>query len=264
MKKLILQLAVLILIASQAAVADEEVKVEDAILVKVNGVGITMPELNHFVAKQAQGVDPQRALAEMINVELLAQVARDENAMQDKELALEIKRSTNALLASHYLQKFLIQLEITEDQLRQRYQREYVDTAKSLEYNANHILVKSREEAIDVIAQLDEGASFTELAKSLSVGPSGKSGGELGWFKSGDMVEPFSKAAMQLEPGNYSKEPVETRFGWHIILLNNSRAVTPPEFDAVREKLHTATAAEAISNMLKALHDKSTIEFIEQ
>lgn len=260
MKKLLLAAATLISIAGQTATADE--KIENAVLVKVNGVDITMSELNHFIGKQAQGIEPQRALAEMINVELLAQVARNENAMQDAELVLEINRSTNALLASHYLEKFLSKLEITEEQLLQRYQDDYATNAKTLEYNANHILVESREGADNILKQLDEGADFADLAKTLSIGPSGKNGGELGWFKTTDMVESFSAAVTQLKPGNYSKSPVETRFGWHVILLNETRSLTPPEFSEVREKLHTAAAAEAISNMLKALHEKSSIEFI--
>ena len=260
MKKLLIPFIPLILLANQVAQAEEQV--ENSVLVKVNGVDITMSELNHFIGKQAQGVEPQRALAEMINVELLAQVARTQNALQDADLVLEIKRSTNALLASHYLEEFLSKLEITDDQLQQRYQSEYVTNSKNLEYNANHILVKSREEADHILKQLEEGADFANLAKSLSIGPSGENGGALGWFKPTDMVESFSAAVMQLEPGNYSKEPVETRFGWHIILLNENRSLSPPEFSQVRDKLHTAAAAEAISNMLKALHDKSDIEFV--
>jgi len=231
------------------------------ILATVNGVDITQNEVNHFISKQTSAIPAQLALQEMINVELIAQAARNENQMKDESLQLEIKRTTSALIASHYLQKHLRNLDISEQELKQRYQREFLDKAQGAEYNANHILVKTDTEARDVIKQLDAGASFNELAKTLSIGPSGKDGGALGWFKQADMVGPFSEATMKLKAGKYSTQPVKTQFGWHIIFLNDIRTTQPQPFEAVRKQLSTAIAADSISHKLQVLREKAFINF---
>jgi peptidyl-prolyl cis-trans isomerase C len=232
----------------------------DPVLATINGVDITQKQVQHFISKQAQPVTMSRALQEMINVELLAQAARNEDQMEDESLQLELKRTTTALIASHYLQQHLRNLEITEQELKKRYQKDYLDTAQNVEYNANHILVKTDTEARDVIQQLDKGAKFTELAKSLSIGPSGKEGGALGWFKQGDMVAPFSQAVTQLTAGKYSRQPVKTQFGWHIIFLNDVRTTQPPAFETVSQELSTAIAADSISMKLEQLREKAFIK----
>jgi len=229
-------------------------------LATVNGTPITQQEVKHFMSKLTRPVPVERALQEMINVELLVQAAQKDGLLKDEDLALEIKRTTSGIIASHYLQKALLNLDITLEELKQRYNKEYVEGIKTKEYNANHILVKTEQEAKDIIKQLDEGAKFTELAKQLSTGPSGKDGGALGWFKPGDMVAAFSQAAMALTEGQYTKNPVKTQFGWHIILLNKTRPVDPPSFESVSQKLSTAVAAEEINRIMKNLHDAAKIE----
>jgi len=231
------------------------------VLATVNGVDISEQEVKHFISKQSKPVPVALALQEMINVELLKQAARNENQLSNETLQMELKRNESALIAAHYLQQHLRNLEITEAALKQRYQKDYVESAQTVEYNANHILVKTDTEARDVIKQLDQGANFTELAKSLSIGPSGKDGGALGWFKQGDMVAPFSEATTKLSAGKYSKQPVKTQFGWHVIFLNDIRTTQPPTFESVRQQLSTGIAADSISQKLQALRDKAFIKF---
>ncbi len=256
MKKLLLCSALLLmpLAASHAA---EQAPAKT--LATVNGVAITDQEVKHFTSKLTQPVAQARALQEMINVELLSQAARKEGLVDDPALQLEIKRVTTGLIASHYLQQALLNLDIAEKDLKERYQKEYVDGKTGNEYNANHILLKTEQEAKDIIKQLDGGADFAELAKQHSTGPSGANGGALGWFKPGDMVAPFSQAAQALKPGEYSKHPVQTEFGWHVIKLNETRPIQPPSFESVQQKLATAVAAEAINRIMKNLHDSAEI-----
>lgn len=234
---------------------------DNPVLARVNGVDISMKEVQHFIRQQGKQVPPQQALMEMVNVELLTQAAKDEGLMEDETLMLEIKRNNSGLIASHYLNNFLNNLKIDEKQIQERYKSDYQNSEQGLEYNANHILLDTETEARGLIKQLDDGADFSELAKKHSTGPSGKNGGALGWFKKSDMVAPFAEAASQLKPKSYSRDPVQTEFGWHIILLNDTREIQPPEFEAVREQINTTIAAEGIRSMLKALHEKSTIEF---
>lgn len=240
--------------------ADEEMN-SNPVLVTVNGVPITQEEVQHFITKQGKPIAPEDALRELINVELISQTAINENIMQEKSLELELKRIKSALIASTYLQKHLQNLEISEEDINARYKADYLESNESTEYNANHILVKTQSEAMDIIQQLDTGAEFTELAKKLSTGPSGKKGGELGWFSPSDMVAPFSKATTELSAGKYSKEPVQTQFGWHVIKLNETRKADAPTLASVRQQLTTSIAADSIKNILKVLHDGAKIEF---
>lgn len=251
------------LIAITASIAHAESSLankDNPVLVTVNGVDITQAEVQHFIGKQNNVISVQKALQELINVELLSQAARNENMMRDETLQLELRRNKSALIASYYLQQQLNKLEISDEDLNARYKKEYLDSKQAKEYNANHILVETEQEAKDIIQQLDKDADFEELARSKSIGPSGKEGGALGWFKQGDMVAPFSQAAMLLEPGHYSVAPVKTQFGWHVIYLNDVRTPNPPTFESVRKSLSTAIAAESISEKLKELHDKAFID----
>ena len=106
--------------------------------------------------------------------------------------------------------------------------------------HARHILVKTKEEADAIIKQLDGGAKFEDIAKEKSTDPgSGAQGGDLGWFSAGQMVPEFEKAAFALEPGKYTKEPVQSQFGFHIILLEDKRAKQPPAFEQVKEQFRS-------------------------
>ncbi len=233
-------------------------------IVTVNGVPVTETEANYFISKLSKKVPVERAIQEIINVELLVQAAKNSGMMKNDELLLEIKRTTSGLIATHYLQQQLLKLDITMEDLQARYNKDYIGNNKAKEYNANHILVKTEEEAKELIQQLDGGATFTELAKKHSTGPSGKNGGALGWFSSSSMVPPFSEATIKLEKNNYTKQPVKTQFGWHIINLNDVRTTEPPAFESVSKELSSTIAAEEISKIMQQLHQSASIVFPDQ
>ncbi len=254
-------LTICVLLLLPFATSAEDKAEDNKTLVTVNGVAITQQEVINFLGKKEQPVPPQNALQEMINVELLVQDAKNAGIMQNQQLQMEIKRSNSSLIASYHLQNILKEVNLDDKQLQDRYRKEYVEGDRNSEYNANHILVKTEEEAQAIIKQLGDGAEFTELAKSASIGPSGKDGGALGWFKSADMVAAFSTAAQALEPGQTTRQPVQTQFGWHVILLNDVRTAEPPSFNAVRQQLATTIAAEYINQHVKSLQDKADIQF---
>src|SRR5205823_3367368 len=122
--------------------------------------------------------------------------------------------------------------KISEEEMRARYNQEVAATSPINEVKARHILVKTKQEALDIVKQLDGGADFEKLANEKTNDPSGKtSGGDLGWFGPGQMVPEFEKAAFALNAGEYTKEPVETQFGWHIIKVEDKRLKQPPAFE---------------------------------
>jgi len=99
------------------------------------------------------------------------------------------------------------------------------ETSDAFEYKARHILLETEKEALSIVKELNNGADFEELAKKKSTGPSGPTGGDLGWFEAGTMVEPFSKAVQKMEINTYTKKPVKSDFGWHIIKLDNKKEI---------------------------------------
>ncbi|NCF73996.1 MAG: hypothetical protein GWP67_10895 [Gammaproteobacteria bacterium] len=114
---------------------------------------------------------------------------------------------------------------------------EQVALAPPKEFKARHILVDTQAAATALIEELQGGADFVELAKEHSTGPSGPSGGDLGWFTVQTMVEPFSDAVAAMEDGAFTAEPVQTQFGWHVILREDSRESAPPSLDSVRDAI---------------------------
>ena len=122
-----------------------------------------------------------------------------------------------------------------------------------MQFKARHILVETQSAAADLITQLDEGADFEELAKEHSTGPSGPSGGDLGWFAPNQMVKPFSDSVSGLENGAYTKEPVQTEFGWHVILREDSRNNEPPPLDSVRDVIKQNVEQGKFQDFLQSL-----------
>jgi peptidyl-prolyl cis-trans isomerase C len=106
----------------------------------------------------------------------------------------------------------------------------------ALEYNASHILLKTEKEAQEILGKLNKKEDFKELAIKNSIGPSGKNGGNLNWFDLSNMVPEFSTAVMVLEEGKVS-QPVKTKFGWHVIKLNETREKKIPDFSEVSPQI---------------------------
>ncbi|HEY8097681.1 MAG TPA: peptidylprolyl isomerase, partial [Methylobacter sp.] len=134
---------------------------------------------------------------------------------------------------------------------------------KGTEYKASHILVKTEEEAKKLIAELDKGADFAKLANKHSLdAKESQNGGDLGWFSAGQMVAPFSEAVAALEKGKYTKEPVKTQFGYHVILKEDSRALTPPPLEAVKEQLTPFLQRKKVQGMIEGLRKQAKVEIL--
>lgn len=148
---------------------------------------------------------------------------------------------------------------VTDEALQSLYQERFADFEPAREFNASHILVETREKAQDLIAELNSGADFAQLARDNSTGPSGPNGGQLGWFGAGMMVPPFEAAVMALEVGAVS-EPVQTQFGWHVITLNETRLKDAPAMDEVRDTLVGELQEAAVEAEIQRLSDQAQIQ----
>ena len=129
----------------------------------------------------------------------------------------------------------------------------------STQYKARHILVETEDEAAAIITELDNGAEFAELARQHSTGPTGPDGGDLGWFSADSMVAPFAEAVRAVEIGNYTSKPVQTRFGWHVILVEDQREQEPPGLESVRSELTTAVERQKMDRYVEGLRQAAEV-----
>ena len=123
-----------------------------------------------------------------------------------------------------------------------------------------HILVKYKREAASIIGKLSEGADFTKLATQESMGPSKTRGGDLGYMARDEMLKPFAAAAFGLKVGQVTPMPIETRFGWHVIKLEDRRAMTIPSFEEKRPQLARQIRAKIAYDIVRKLRKNANIE----
>ncbi|MCU0833749.1 MAG: peptidylprolyl isomerase [Chromatiaceae bacterium] len=176
------------------------------------------------------------------------------------QYALDLQRIQ--LLSRLALQAVAEGAQPSDEALAKAYEERFGD-AKRTEYKARHILVASEDDARALIKEIDGGASFAELAKTKSMGPTGKTGGDLGWFDATQMVPPFTAAVAALKPGEHSKEPVQTQFGWHVILLEETREAPPPALDDVRQELTMDLQRDALSGYVAELRNQAKLDLNE-
>jgi peptidyl-prolyl cis-trans isomerase C len=198
-------------------------------------------------------------LERLVDGALITEAGRKEHLEQDPELQVRLKRYEDRLIQEAYLNRAIKAAE-SEGELKARYETLAKDKAVQEEVHAQHILVKTEDEAKSVIAELDKGADFGELAKKYSTDSSASSGGDLGYFGHDDMVKEFADAAFALPKGQYSKTPVKTKFGWHVIKVEDRRAGKPPSFEEAREQLSRDLAHEIIEAKLQDLRGAAKIE----
>ncbi len=187
-------------------------------------------------------------LDQMIQQEALSQALGDDLSRSDR---LGIENELRALRAAIVLQG-AAEAAVTDEALQEAYDARFADATPATEYNANHILVETEDEAKALIAELEGGADFETLAKEHSTGPSGPNGGALGWFGLGMMVPEFEQAVVALEPGAISG-PVQTQFGWHVIKLNETRLAEAPTLEQMREELTNEIQETAVREAIDSL-----------
>ncbi|QKI89332.1 peptidylprolyl isomerase [Thiomicrorhabdus xiamenensis] len=236
--------------------------VSAADIASVNGKTITEQDYELFIQenKQAQvpNIDREQVIAELINRELVFQDAMSKGLDKDPVLLKKLEMIKLNLLISAAIEKAVNTPPITDSELKKLYEDKLANFAQK-EYKARHILLNSQTEAEAVIRELDKGADFAELAKTKSVGPTGKNGGDLGWFSPSQMVAEFSTAVTALNKKQYTKSPVQTQFGYHVILLEDSREARAPSFDSVKAKLKQVIRQQRATSYLESLRKKANI-----
>ncbi|MFK7815278.1 MAG: peptidylprolyl isomerase [Gammaproteobacteria bacterium] len=195
---------------------------------------------------------------EMIATEILRQEAVSSGISNRPDIIEQIKRQESNILINTLMTEKFADLKFTDDELKAEFDR-LIGLNDSSEYKARHILLQTEEEAKVVIEELNGGANFEELAKAKSQGPSAPNGGDLGWFKAETMVPAFADAVKVMEKAAYSTEAVNTRFGWHVILLEDKRTTEQPAFEDVKQNVQQSLTRKKIEGYVDELEGKATI-----
>lgn len=198
-------------------------------------------------------------ISELADIYLLSGVAKAAGMDKVPATAAQIELQTMGILAQNAVTDFVTKNPATEVEIKSEYDKQ-IKLAPAMQYKARHILVATQGEAAAIIKELDGGADFIELAKAKSTGPSGPDGGDLGWFSPGQMVAPFSSAVQALENGAYTKEAVQTEFGWHVIMREDSRATEPRTLESVHDVVKQNLEQGKVQAYIEELRSAAKIE----
>ncbi|SHJ84583.1 peptidyl-prolyl cis-trans isomerase C [Shimia gijangensis] len=235
----------------------------DSVVATVNGEEIT---LGHMMMVREALTDQYRSLPDDLlfngildQIIQQAVLSQSLNGDLTHRIELSIENQRRLMSAGEAITR-IIEKGMTDEDIQKAYDAKYgADYSGPMEYNAAHILVDSQEEAEAVRETLLAGANFAETAKEKSTGPSGPSGGSLGWFGPGAMVPAFEQAVVGMKAGDIS-EPTPTNFGWHIIKLNETRVQAAPRLEEVRKELLDALQQSLVDAEIARLTENAKID----
>ena len=238
-----------------AKVGNEEITERD--------LGFAEADLAEQFARVPQANRRAAVLSALIDIVVLSQKAEQEG--MDKEDGFQARMDFLRQRALHntYFQDKVLKA-VTDADVKARYDKEIAAAEPRKEVHARHILVKTREEAETVIKELDSGKDFVELAKEKSTDPSANDGGDLGFFGQGQMVPEFEQAAFALKAGEYTKEPVQTQFGWHVIKKEEERNAAPPSFEAVQGQVRQIVLQEKYIKLVEDARKETSVEVLDE
>jgi peptidyl-prolyl cis-trans isomerase C len=238
----------------------------DPVVATVNGEDIHASDIEdakRFLAPEMRAY-PMASLfdfllKDLVDTKLAAGEARRNGLADEASLKRRLARISERVLRQELQQRRMAK-EISEESLRKRYDKFFKSGPGTAEVWARHILLETRAKAMEVIKRLQKGENFVILAQKISTGPSAPSGGDLGYFTRERMVPEFSRAAFVMKKGQFTKEPVKTRFGWHVIKVEDRRSKRPPSFDQAKGEMRRTIAKEVSDQLVQSLRAKAKIE----
>ncbi len=238
------------------------------VVARVNGQDITRQmvldsatDLPDQVRAQIDQVFPL-LVKRYIGLQLLAEKARADGLAEDPEVKKLVTEAENQAVRQIFIGRYLEQ-QITDAAVKSRYDQKLTENPPPEEVRAAHILVATEEEAKAIIDQVAGGGDFAAIAKEKSTDKgSGAQGGELGWFAKNVMVKEFADAAFAMQPGEVSKAPVKSQFGFHVIKLEERRTQPAPELDSMREQIRAELAEETVQALVTTLRKDAKVEVL--
>ena len=230
----------------------------------VNGTAIPQARADLLIAEQkAQGAPDSDQLRtavkdRLIGLEVVAQEARKKGLEKSAATQTKLDLARQSVLATTYIQDYMKSHPVSDADVKAEYEK-IKSQLGDKEYKARHVLVEKEEDAKAIIAKLDKGEKFDELAKQSKDPGSKDKGGDLGWASAGNFVKPFSDALTALAKGKYTEAPVKSDFGYHVIELEDSRPLNVPAFEELKPRLQQQAQSEQVNKMVEALRAKAKV-----
>ena len=267
LRSLVLALALAAPLAAHAADAPQLqlAPTDDPVVAKINGTEVHKSDLlaaqkqlpPQYQQVPLEAIYPQ-LLDQVVNNDLLIGAAKDAKLDDDPEVKDKLAKLQERIVEQVYIDRLLTKAT-SDDALKARYQKSIKDAPPQDEIHGRQILLKDEAEAKAVVAQLDKGADFAKLANEKN--PSKEAnGGDLGYFTKAAMPPEFGDAAFALKKGQYTKTPVKTQFGWHVIKVEDRRPAAPPSFEDSKEKLANEAEKNTIDAKVAELRGKAKVE----
>ncbi|HTQ71884.1 MAG TPA: peptidylprolyl isomerase [Acidocella sp.] len=252
--------------AQSAPAAGSATAGSDPVVASVNDIKIHMSEIQadaQNLPPQAQQLPPEQLLPLLVNQEVdrkaLLIAAQKDGLASDPDVAARMQAAADVQLENAYVQK-AVAAQVTDTAVQAAYNRDYANKPGPEQVDARHILVSTQAQAEDIIKQLNKGADFAKLAEKYSIDPGAKNGGELGWFSKDEMVPAFADAAFALKKGEYTKTPVQTQFGWHVILNEGQRTAPTPALADVQQQIRQKLTDQAVQGTLDQVRGQVKIQ----
>jgi peptidyl-prolyl cis-trans isomerase C len=257
----------LCLLAAPAALAEAPPAAPDPVVARVGGEEIRLSQLRAAVQELPEELRnaPEAMLLpvlldQMIATRAIIAAARAEGLHESPEVRARVRAAEEEALQEALIRRELAPL-LTEEALRARYQREIAEAPREEEVSARHILVPTEAEARAIALEARRpGVDFAELARRRSTGPGAREGGDLGFFRRGDMIAEFAAAAFALQPGQITETPVRTQFGWHVIKVEARRTVGPPSFEQARAEIRARVFQESVARIVERYLSAANVE----
>jgi len=215
------------------------------------------------VPAQAQQLPPdqlyQVLLSQEVDRKAVLVAALKAGLEKDPAVAQQMQDAANIKLENAYVQQKVVS-QVSDAAVLAQYNKEYANKPGPEQVQARQILVQTEQQAQDIITQLNQGADFATLAQKDSIDPGAKNGGELGWFSQTEMVPAFANAAFALKPGEYTKTPVQTQFGWHVILSEGKRTAPTPKLADVQAQIKQQLGDAAVQSTLDSVRGDVKIQ----
>ncbi len=232
----------------------------------VNGTKIYMSDIQadaQSAPAQLQQLPPDQLFPLLVNQEVdrkaLLAAAHKEGLQNNPDVAKAMQDAANIRLENAFVQE-KVAPQVSDAAVKAAYDQQYAGKPGPEQVEARHILVQTQAQAQDIINQLNKGADFAKLAEKYSIDPGAKNGGELGWFSQDEMVPAFATAAFALKPGQYTKTPVQTQFGWHVILCEGKRTAPTPALADVQDQIKQKLANQAVQKVLDDARSQAQIQ----
>lgn len=245
------------------ALATPVIAAPSDVVATVNGRHILQKDVDGYIRdfkltpEQAQRRD--LIVNELVSRELVYQDALKQKLDQRADVVAELDQVRVKILLNAAVREAMLANPVTEEEMKKEYQAQ-LPKMQQQEYKARHILVQTEEEAKTLITALERGADFSTLANEKSLDSSAQNGGDLGWFPADQMVEPFANAVRSMQKGSYSKTPVQTQFGWHVIALDDTRQGQAPDYESIKPQLQNFLQQRHIAAYLDKLRSGAKVD----